>query len=120
TRTRTYDMLHVAPAYARRHADLFSLENWGGATFDSAMRFLKESPWDRLAELRERIPNILFQMLLRAANAVGYSNYPDNVVYAFVKESASAGFDLFRVFDALNWLPNLRLAVEAVRHTGLL
>ncbi|HET6572047.1 MAG TPA: pyruvate carboxylase, partial [Fimbriiglobus sp.] len=88
TRMRTYDMLHVAPEYARRHADFFSLEMWGGATFDSAMRFLKEDPWDRLARLRERVPNILFQMLLRASNAVGYSNYPDNVVYAFCKEAA--------------------------------
>jgi pyruvate carboxylase len=120
TRMRTYDMLQIAPAYSARHSDLFSLEMWGGATFDTAMRFLKESPWDRLAELRERIPNILFQMLLRAANAVGYTNYPDNVVRAFVKESAKAGIDLFRVFDALNWLPNLRLAIDAVRHTGML
>ncbi|HEV3022444.1 MAG TPA: pyruvate carboxylase, partial [Pirellulales bacterium] len=120
TRMRTYDMLRIAPTYARRHAGLFSLENWGGATFDTAMRFLKESPWDRLAELREKVPNILFQMLLRAANAVGYTNYPDNVVRAFVKESAEAGIDLFRVFDAGNWLPNLQLAIEAVRDTGLL
>src|SRR5437868_5666263 len=92
----------------------------GGATFDTAMRFLKESPWERLAELRERVPNLLFQMLLRAANAVGYTNYPDNVVRAFVKESARAEIDLFRVFDALNWLPNLRLAIDAVRHHGML
>jgi pyruvate carboxylase len=120
TRMRTYDMVQIAQAYASRHSDLFSIEMWGGATFDTTMRFLKESPWDRLAELRERIPNILFQMLLRAANAVGYTNYPDNVVRAFVKESAKAGIDLFRVFDALNWLPNLRLAVDAVRHTGML
>ena len=120
TRMRTYDMLRIAPVYAARHADLFSLEMWGGATFDTSMRFLKESPWERLAELRERIPNILFQMLLRAANAVGYTNYPDNVVKAFVKESAQAGIDLFRIFDALNWLPNLRLAIDAVRNTGML
>ncbi len=120
TRMRTYDMLQIAPAYAARHAGLFSLEMWGGATFDTSMRFLKESPWDRLADLRSQIPNILFQMLLRAANAVGYTNYPDNVVKAFVKESAQAGIDLFRIFDALNWLPNLRLAIDAVRHTGML
>jgi pyruvate carboxylase len=120
TRMRTYDMLQIAPAYAAHHARLFSLEMWGGATFDTSMRFLKESPWDRLAELRDRIPNILFQMLLRAANAVGYTNYPDNVVQAFVKESAQAGIDLFRVFDALNWLPNLRMAIDAVRDTGML
>ncbi len=107
TRMRTYDMLQIAPLYAAHHADLFSLEMWGGATFDTALRFLKESPWQRLAELRERVPNILFQMLLRSANAVGYTNYPDNVVEAFVKESAQAGIDLFRIFDALNWLPNL-------------
>jgi pyruvate carboxylase len=120
TRMRTYDMLQIAPVYAARHAGLFSLEMWGGATFDTSMRFLKESPWDRLAELRDRIPNILFQMLLRAANAVGYTNYPDNLVRAFVKESAQAGIDLFRIFDALNWIPNLRLAIDAVRHTGML
>jgi pyruvate carboxylase len=120
TRMRTYDMLQIAPAYAERHAGLFSLEMWGGATFDTAMRFLKEDPWQRLAELRERVPNILFQMLLRASNAVGYTNYPDNVVRAFVKESAQAGIDLFRIFDALNWLPNLQVAVEAVRDSGML
>jgi pyruvate carboxylase len=120
TRMRTYDMLQIAPFYAAELAELFSLEMWGGATFDAALRFLKESPWDRLADLRERIPNILFQMLLRAANAVGYANYPDNVVKAFVHESAQAGIDLFRIFDALNWLPNLKVAIEAVRKSGML
>jgi pyruvate carboxylase len=120
TRMRTIDMVRIAPIYAQQHAGLFSLEVWGGATFDAAMRFLKESPWDRLAELRERVPNILLQMLLRAANAVGYTNYPDNVVTAFVKESAQAGIDLFRIFDALNWVPNMRPAMEAVRETGAL
>src|SRR5262249_55618816 len=120
TRMRTHDMLAIAPVYARHHAGLFSLEMWGGATFDTSMRFLKESPWDRLAALRERVPNILFQMLLRAANAVGYANYPDNVVQAFVKEAAQAGIDLFRIFDALNYLPNLQLAIDAVRGTGML
>ena len=110
TRMRTCDMLaHRADAMPGQHADLFSLEMWGGATFDTSMRFLKESPWDRLADMRERVPNILFQMLLRAANAVGYTNYPDNVVEAFVKESAEAGIDVFRIFDSLNWLPNLKL-----------
>lgn len=118
TRMRTFDMLRIAPVYAVHHANLFSLEMWGGATFDTALRFLKEDPWQRLAELRERIPNILFQMLLRANNAVGYTNYPDNVVKAFVKESAQAGIDVFRIFDALNWLPNLRLAIEAVLESG--
>ncbi len=114
TRMRTYDMLAVADRYAQHHAGLFSLEMWGGATFDTAMRFLKESPWYRLIRLRERIPNILFQMLLRAANAVGYSNYPDNVVVEFVRLAAAAGIDLFRIFDANNWLPNLRVAIDAV------
>jgi pyruvate carboxylase len=115
TRLRTHDMLRIAPYYAARLHGLFSLEMWGGATFDTAMRFLKESPWDRLAQLREAIPNILFQMLLRSASAVGYTNYPDNVVRAFVNESADAGIDLFRIFDALNYLPNLELAIDAVR-----
>ncbi len=120
TRMRSYDMARIAPKYAVDHAGLFSLEMWGGATFDTALRFLKEDPWQRLAELRERIPNILFQMLLRANNAVGYTNYPDNVVRAFIKESAQAGIDLFRIFDSLNWLPNLKLAIEAVRQSGML
>ena len=117
TRMRSYDMLHIAPHYAHAHAGLFSVEMWGGATFDTSMRFLKESPWDRLAQLRTRVPNVLFQMLLRAANAVGYSNYPDNVVDEFVRLSADAGMDVFRVFDANNWLPNLRVGVEAVLKT---
>jgi pyruvate carboxylase len=120
TRMRTYDMLQIAPRYAEQHVGLFSLEMWGGATFDTAMRFLKEDPWQRLTEMRQRVPNILFQMLLRANSAVGYTNYPDNVVKAFVKESAQAGIDLFRIFDALNWVPNLKLAVEAVRDAGML
>jgi len=117
TRMRTYDMLAVAGRYAKEHTGLFSLENWGGATFDTSMRFLKEDPWERLAKLRERIPNILFQMLLRSASAVGYTNYPDNIVHAFVKEASNAGMDIFRIFDANNWLPNLNLAIEAVRKT---
>lgn len=120
TRMRTQDMLRIAPFYAARLSSLFSLEMWGGATFDTAMRFLKESPWQRLVDLRARVPNILFQMLLRSASAVGYTNYPDNVVRAFVKESAQAGIDVFRIFDALNGLPNLQLAIEAVRDTGML
>jgi pyruvate carboxylase len=120
TRMRTYDMLQIADFYAARLSGLFSLEMWGGATFDTAMRFLKESPWQRLADLREKIPNILFQMLLRSASAVGYTNYPDNVVRAFVKESAQAGIDLFRIFDALNGLDNLQLGIDAVRDTGVL
>lgn len=118
TRLRTYDMLGIADAYARQHAQLFSLEMWGGATFDTAMRFLKECPWQRLVELRARIPNILFQMLLRASNALGYANYPDNLVRTFVHEAAQAGIDLFRVFDSLNWVPNMRVAMEAVLESG--
>lgn len=118
TRVRSYDMLQIADAYARLCPDLFSLEMWGGATFDTSMRFLKECPWQRLTDLRERIPNILFQMLLRASNAVGYTNYPDNVVEAFVKEAADAGIDVFRVFDALNWVPNMKVAMDAVNESG--
>lgn len=117
TRVRTYDMLAIAEAYAKLLPELFSIEMWGGATFDTSMRFLKECPWQRLADLRERIPNILFQMLLRASNALGYANYPDNVVTTFVKESADAGMDIFRVFDSLNWMPNMRVAMDAVRQT---
>ena len=120
TRMRTYDMLAVADAYSYLLPELFSIEMWGGATFDTSMRFLKESPWQRLVELRERIPNILFQMLLRASNAVGYTNYPDNVVKTFVQEAADAGMDLFRVFDALNWIENMTVAMDAVLETGAL
>ena len=118
TRFRTYDLIQVASAYAQACPNLFSLEMWGGATFDTSMRFLKESPWQRLEMMREAVPNILLQMLLRASNAVGYTNYPDNVVTAFVEEAAAAGIDVFRVFDALNWVPNMRVAMEAVISTG--
>jgi pyruvate carboxylase len=120
TRFRTYDLVQIADAYARLCPQLFSLEMWGGATFDTSMRFLKECPWERLALLRERIPNILFQMLLRASNAVGYTNYPDNVVREFVKIAADAGIDVFRVFDSLNWAPNMQVAMDAVLETGAL
>jgi pyruvate carboxylase len=120
TRLRTHDMLAIADAYARTCPELFSIEMWGGATFDTAMRFLRECPWERLTTLREKIPNILFQMLFRASNALGYSNYPDNVVREFVKESAAAGMDLFRVFDSLNWVPNMRVAMEAVIESGMI
>ena len=116
TRVRTYDMLAVAPALARRLPGLFSLEMWGGATFDTATRFLQEDPWERLRSLREAIPNIPFQMLLRASNAVGYSNYPDNVVREFVKLAADEGIDIFRIFDSLNWTENMRVAMDAVRN----
>ncbi len=117
TRVRTFDMLAVAAAVARRTPQLFSLEMWGGATFDTAMRFLHEDPWDRLRLLRERIPNICFQMLFRGANAVGYSNYPDNVVAGFVRHAAASGIDIFRIFDSLNYTPNLKVAMEAVQET---
>lgn len=120
TRMRTADMLPIAPFYARELPQLFSLECWGGATFDVAMRFLKEDPWQRLAQLRERVPNILFQMLLRGANGVGYTSYADNVVQFFVKQAAEAGVDLFRVFDALNWVRNMRVSIDAVLEAGAL
>lgn len=117
TRVRTYDMLRVADAVARRTPDLFSLEMWGGATFDTAMRFLREDPWERLSQLREHVPNICFQMLFRGSNAVGYTNYPDNVVTGFIKHAASCGMDIFRIFDSLNYTPNLKAAMEAARDT---
>ena len=117
TRVRSYDMLAVSEAVARLTPGLFSLEMWGGATFDTAMRFLREDPWLRLRELRRRVPNICFQMLFRGSNAVGYSNYPDNVVAGFVKHAAEAGMDIFRIFDSLNYLPNLKVAMEAVQST---
>ena len=118
TRFRTHDLLNIAETYSRLAPNLFSLEMWGGATFDTSMRFLKEDPWQRLADIRAKVPNILLQMLLRASNAVGYMNYPDNVVQAFVKETADAGLDVFRVFDALNWVPNMKVAMDAVLDTG--
>ncbi len=117
TRMRSYDMLAVSDAVARRAPELFSLEMWGGATFDTAMRFLHEDPWQRLRLLRQKIPNICFQMLFRGSNAVGYSNYPDNAVAGFVKHAADAGMDIFRLFDSLNYLPNLKVAMEAVNET---
>jgi pyruvate carboxylase len=117
TRVRTYDMLAAADALARRMSGLFSLEMWGGATFDTSMRFLNEDPWERLRQLRVRVPNICFQMLLRGSNAVGYSNYPDNVVTGFVQHAAASGIDIFRVFDSLNYLPNIRVALEAIQGT---
>ncbi|GGH74344.1 pyruvate carboxylase [Pullulanibacillus pueri] len=118
TRVRTADILKVADPVARLLSNAFSLEMWGGATFDTAYRFLKEDPWERLTLLREKIPNVLFQMLLRGANAVGYTNYPDNLIKAFVKESAASGIDVFRIFDSLNWLKGMTLAIDAVRETG--
>jgi pyruvate carboxylase len=120
TRMRGYDMLRIAPYYAQLLPQLFSVECWGGATFDVAMRFLKEGPWERLERLRAAMPNLLLQMLLRSANAVGYTNYPDNVVRHFVKAAASEGIDLFRVFDSLNWVENMRVAIDAVLESGKL
>ena len=117
-RVRTHDMLAVADAVARRTPELFSLEMWGGATFDTSMRFLHEGPYERLRQLRQKIPNICFQMLLRGANGVGYSNYPDNVIKGFVQHADQAGIDIFRIFDSLNYLPNVKVAMEAVGRTG--
>jgi pyruvate carboxylase len=117
TRVRTYDMAAIANFMAHRLSGLYSIEMWGGATFDVALRFLLEDPWKRLRRLRELIPNICFQMLLRASNAVGYTAYPDNAVREFVTEAAAQGIDIFRVFDSLNWLPNMKAAMEAVRRT---
>ncbi len=120
TRMRTHDLTEIAPHYARLVPELFSLECWGGATFDVALRFLKEDPWERLARLRAAVPNILLQMLLRASNAVGYTNYADNVVRYFVQQAAKEGIDVFRVFDSLNWVDNMRVAMDAVIETGAL
>ncbi|MDQ2844389.1 MAG: pyruvate carboxylase [Acidobacteriota bacterium] len=120
TRVRTHDLLRIADYVAKQLAGLYSLEMWGGATFDVSMRFLLEDPWKRLEVLREKIPNICFQMLLRASNAVGYTAYPDNVVREFISESAAQGIDIFRIFDSLNWMPNMRVAVEAALTTGRL
>ncbi|MGE0312929.1 MAG: pyruvate carboxylase [Lautropia sp.] len=120
TRMRTADLLPIAPYYAASLPQLFSVECWGGATFDVSMRFLKEDPWDRLAQLRARMPNLLLQMLLRGSNAVGYTNYADNVVRHFVQQAAAGGIDLFRVFDSLNWVENMRAAIDAVLETGSL
>eukprot|EP00697_Spironema_sp_BW2_P000041 gnl/Spiro4/10075_TR5349_c1_g1_i1.p1 gnl/Spiro4/10075_TR5349_c1_g1~~gnl/Spiro4/10075_TR5349_c1_g1_i1.p1 ORF type:complete len:826 (-),score=228.22 gnl/Spiro4/10075_TR5349_c1_g1_i1:1082-3559(-) len=118
TRVRTVDLMRVAPATRYALAAALSLEVWGGATFDVALRFLRECPWDRLAELREKIPDIPFQMLLRGANAVGYTSYPDNVVYKFCDLAVKNGVDIFRVFDSLNYLPNLQLGMDAVGQAG--
>ena len=117
TRMRTWDMTRIAGYVAHHMPELYSLEMWGGATFDVAMRFLLEDPWVRLQKLRELVPNICFQMLLRASNAVGYTAYPDNAVRRFVDTAATEGIDIFRIFDSLNWLPNMKVAMEAVRRT---
>lgn len=114
TRVRTRDMLKIAKATSVLGKDLFSLEMWGGATFDTAYRFLRESPWERLEELRRKIPNVLFQMLIRGANVVGYKNYPDNVIREFIRESSARGIDVFRIFDSLNWLKGIEVALDEV------
>lgn len=118
TRVRTHDMLQIAEATGKLSPNLFSLEMWGGATFDTTMRFLNEDPWERLHKLREQVPNLLFQMLFRGANAVGYTNYPDNVIRKFVQLSANAGIDVFRIFDSLNWVEGMRVAIDAVLESG--
>ncbi len=118
TRMRSYDITRIAESYSRGLPNLFSLECWGGATFDVAMRFLNEDPWERLAAIREGAPNILMQMLLRGSNGVGYTNYPDNVVRFFVRQAAEGGVDLFRIFDCLNWVENMRVSIDAVREAG--
>jgi len=115
TRVRTIDLLKVAETVAKNHPEIFSLEMWGGATFDVALRFLHECPWQRLQMLRERIPNILFQMLIRGSNAVGYTAYPDNLVETFIEESWKNGIDIFRIFDSLNWLEGMQVSIRAVR-----
>jgi pyruvate carboxylase len=120
TRMRTHDIAAIAGSYAKALPGLLSLECWGGATFDVSMRFLTEDPWERLAKVREAAPNILLQMLLRGANGVGYTNYPDNVVRHFVKQAAAGGIDLFRVFDCLNWVENMRVSMDAVREENRL
>lgn len=118
TRMRTQDMINVVSPTAHKLPNLFSLEMWGGATFDVAYRFLKEDPWKRLEALRAQAPNILFQMLLRGANAVGYTSYPDNVIRAFVEQAAASGIDVFRIFDSLNWLSGMTVSIDAVRNSG--
>ncbi|WP_395449520.1 pyruvate carboxylase [Aminobacter sp. UC22_36] len=120
TRVRTHDIAKIAGTYARALPQLLSLECWGGATFDVAMRFLTEDPWERLMKVRQAAPNILLQMLLRGANGVGYTNYPDNVVQHFVRQAAAGGVDLFRVFDCLNWVDNMRVSMDAIGAEGKL
>ena len=118
TRVRSQDMYQIAGQTAHAMNDFFSLEMWGGATFDVAYRFLKEDPWARLQTLRKQVPNVLFQMLLRGANAVGYTNYPDNLIREFIQESAEQGIDVFRIFDSLNWIKGMEVAIDAARQSG--
>ena len=114
TRVRTTDILKVAESFAKNNPEVFSLEMWGGATFDVTLRFLHENPWQRLQLLRESVPNILFQMLIRGSNAVGYKAYPDNLVERFIEESSKNGIDVFRIFDSLNWIEGMRVSIKAV------
>lgn len=117
TRMRTFDMMQVAESFGRHHASgVFSMEVWGGATFDVSLRFLKECPWRRLEDLRKAIPNVLFQMLLRGSNAVGYTAYPDNLVEKFVVQAAKTGIDIFRIFDSLNWIEAMKVSIRTVRN----
>ena len=118
TRVRSQDMFQIADETARMMHNFFSLEMWGGATFDVAYRFLKEDPWARLAKLRKQVPNVLFQMLVRGANAVGYTNYPDNLIREFIQESAASGIDVFRIFDSLNWIKGMEVAIDEARNSG--
>jgi len=120
TRMRSFDILGIADAYAKSLPQLLSLECWGGATFDVSMRFLTEDPWERLGEIREKAPNLLLQALVRGANGVGYANYPDNAVEYFIREAAKGGVDLFRVFDCLNWIDNMRVSMDAILNEGKL
>lgn len=115
TRMRTIDMLRVAESFAKHHPQVFSMEVWGGATFDVSMRFLYEDPWVRLQQIREAIPNILLQMLLRGSNAVGYKAYPDNLIIKFIEKAAETGIDIFRIFDSLNWVTAMKTSIKAVR-----
>ena len=112
---RTIDMLKVAEGYAKNNPGIFSMEVWGGATFDVCLRFLQENPWERLAKLREAMPNILLQMLIRGSNGVGYTAYPDNLVEKFVEKSWETGIDVFRIFDSLNWMESIAPCIEHVR-----
>jgi len=115
TRMRTIDMMRVAESFAKHHPQVFSMEVWGGATFDVSMRFLYEDPWERLAQFREAIPNILLQMLLRGSNAVGYKAYPDNLIEKFIEKAWETGIDIFRIFDSLNWVEAMKVSIRTVR-----
>ncbi|HSI70319.1 MAG TPA: pyruvate carboxylase [Gillisia sp.] len=116
TRMRTYDMMKVAEGFAKNHPETFSMEVWGGATFDVALRFLKENPWERLQMLRKAMPNVLLQMLLRGSNGVGYTAYPDNLIERFVNEAWENGVDVFRIFDSLNWMQSIEPCIKYVRN----